>query len=440
MSSNARPRHSRRSGETLEVEIEKSVNRGFGLARIDGVVCLVRGAYPGERWRVVITSTGRSHVEATGRDLLRPHPGRRASPCPVFPDCGGCAHLDLDQETQREIKLSALAETLSRAGVGWSGPTEIAASPPTGWRTRATLHVGEDDAGGAVLGLRRSGGHDIVVAGACLQLSAAANMVVQGLRRLLVSAPDRTGLEGVALAESMTGDQLVVTFEGQISRGLASYLRQRALDVPGITGAGIATPRSGWRRLGGGAFLEHQVGALALRAHARSFFQSNRYLVGALVEEVERHVTEGAPVLDLYSGVGLFALALARSGHAVTAVEGNPLAVADGRENARTAGYDQGQVKVIGRPVESFLGWPAERSGEAIVVDPPRSGLGQALSRAIAARRPAVLVYVSCDPATLARDLSVLRASGLDVVSLRAFDLFPGTFHVETVAALMPGR
>jgi 23S rRNA (uracil1939-C5)-methyltransferase len=169
-----------------------------------------------------------------------------------------------------------------------------------------------------------------------------------------------------------------------------------------------------------------------LQRHAESFFQGNRYLLPALVTAVAAAVPDAGEVLDLYAGVGLFAVALAALGHMeVTAIEGDRAGGADLRENARA---HEPRVNVRIARVEDYLAGRRDRRPATVIVDPPRTGLSKEAAEAIVRQAPARIVYVSCDPPTLARDARRLLDAGYRLDSLRAFDLFPNTPHVETLA------
>jgi 23S rRNA (uracil1939-C5)-methyltransferase len=180
--------------------------------------------------------------------------------------------------------------------------------------------------------------------------------------------------------------------------------------------------------------VQAMIGGAALRSHVLSFFQGNRHLVAELVDEVSRHVPGGEALIDLYGGVGLFALPLAGRFAEVVCVEGDPVAVTDARANARAVAADN--VRVLAGDVVRVLGSLPQRAGERVIIDPPRAGAGPAVVDALTARRPLGVTYVSCDPPTLARDLARFVRQGYALQSVAALDLFPGTYHIETVAHL----
>jgi 23S rRNA (uracil1939-C5)-methyltransferase len=213
-----------------------------------------------------------------------------------------------------------------------------------------------------------------------------------------------------------------------------------ASGAPWLTGLGLVAGGEGGRYVGlaGEPSIENQAAGQGYRSHVLSFFQANRHLLDPFVRRVREWTGRGAPVLDLYAGVGLFSLALSDGAPAVTAVEQDARSAADAEHNARRAG--QANVRVIRGEVGEVLAALPVQPGEEVVLDPPRAGAGQGVVRQIAARGPAGVVYVSCDPTTLGRDLAVFAEAGYQPERIAAFDMFPDTFHLETVVRLTPRR
>ena len=425
-------------GDHIVVTIEKGIYGGLGLARHQGQVVLVPRAFRGDRGRVVVESVTRGYARATIEELESPAAERRSSPCPYSDRCGGCAYQEIAYPEQLALKQAILVETLRRGGAPWEGALPVVGSPEEGWRTRATLHF-RRVGGRLTLGFHRAGTHDVVDVESCLHLSSTMN---RAARSLLQALQQQAGLwprlKRLDLAESGDGSELVALLEGDLDARAAAGLASVGDGIPALTGLGAVEggrPRR-FVSLRGQPYVHATVGGIKLRAHVRSFFQANRFLVDALVDEVVSLLPAGGTVLDLYAGVGLFALRLAGGAERVLGAELNGTAVEDARINAKAAGIENVRV-VEGDVGEALASWRAE-AGERIVLDPPRTGAGPDVVEAVAARRPQAVVYVSCDPATLARDLANFRRAGYEADSIRAFDLFPDTAHLEAVVRLRP--
>ena len=423
-------------GALVEVPIEKGVFRGRGLARLAGRVVFVPRAHPGDRVRARITQVHAGWAEGALVEVLEPSPDRRASPCPYVPRCGGCAYQDYGPEAELRLKQEVLRESLARAGAPWEGPVTVHASPEAGWRMRASLHVARGD-DGLRLGLRQEGSRRVVDLEACLQLSDAANGAARAIHAGLASRPGLAArVHGLELLESADGRALVATLETALGRHEAPSLAALGAGVPGLAGFGVRTRTRSLEWLSGTPFVETSVLGVTLRVHASSFFQANRFLLEPLARTVLELVPPGdSRLLDLYAGVGLFALPLAaRDGCETIAVEQSRFAAEDALVSARRAGLPQLRVRAAG--VEESLRELPPREGERIVLDPPRTGAGRGVVEALVARQPAVVVYVSCDPPTLGRDLALFAAHGYRPDAVHLFDQFPKTFHMETVVRL----
>ena len=429
-----------RRDQRIEVTVERAVYRGQGLARHEGQVVFVPRGLPGDVLRVRVASVTPGYVKAEIEQVVTAGPGRSDARCPHFAQCGGCAYQHLDPAAQAALKESVLRDALRRAGTAWEGPIVVRPSPPEGWRTRATLHV-EQGRDGVRLGFHREASHDVVDIERCLQLSAPMMAGARGLRDALAARPGLArAVRDVELAESFDGRRLVASLETTLDPKEASGAASLGDAVPSLTGLGLVAGEGRRRRfllLRGDAHVDATVHGLHLRAHVQSFFQANRFLVDALVQEVLDRTPAGGSVLDLYAGVGLFALPLGRRAEEVRGLELSPNAVEDARANAAAAGLSH--VRIHSGDVREMAELPP-RPDERIVLDPPRTGAGAEVVRMVAARKPSSVVYVSCDPPTLGRDLKVFAAEGYAPDSIAAFDLFPDTFHVETVVHLAPRR
>jgi len=306
---------------------------------------------------------------------------------------------------QLRVKESVLRESLGRAGAPWEGPVEVHASPERGWRMRASLHF-SIGANGLELGLRQEGTRRVVDVLACLQLSERMNRAARAFRAALAETPALgPRLRGLDLLESPDGGALLASLETTLAPREAPPLVSLATRVPGLDGFGVATgPRLQW--LYGTPFVEASVLGVVLRARTRSFFQANRFLLEPLARTVVDLVPAGdGRVVDLYAGVGLFALPLAARGEPhVLAVEWSSSAAEDARWAAHRNGLEG--VRVVTGDVARALAEAGPGAEERIVLDPPRAGAGPEVVALVADRAPSSIVYVSCDPPTLGRDLA----------------------------------
>ena len=389
------------------------------IARHDGAIVFVSGAIPGEVVEAEVEKTQRGTVWASTRQVLEPSPDRIDAPEGA---CGGSVFAHIAYERQRQLKGAIIEDAFRRIGrITLDSPTEVAASPIDGYRMRARLHVSNGR-----IGFFREGTHSLCDAAPTRQLRGDTIDVIRRLEASIAKAP-RPVVGDIEIAENVDAAERAIHFEllpDADPSGLAALAR-----IDGVTGASCAHPENPRTiELFGSPIVSDVIRTVPLSRHVRSFFQGNRYLLDAFVGHVVSHVTAG-PLIDLYAGVGLFSLTAAAAGAGpITAVEGDPFAVRDLKRNAK------GAVDVVELPVEQFMDRSAERA-TTVIVDPPRTGMSKdALARAMAVGAPR-FVYVSCDVATLARDSRLLLDAGYRMSSIRAFDLFPNTAHVETVIA-----
>ena len=378
------------------VEIEKLAAGGEGVAHApDGRVVFVAASAPGDRVQVRVVEEHPKWLRGEIETLEASGPGRVEPRCPLFLRCGGCSWQHLDYATQLAAKAEILRDAIVRiGGLALPGEVEVVPSSPFGYRGRARVGVA-----GGVVGFRRLRSHALERATACPVLVPELE---SALAALAAAPPARDGE-----IELCAGD------DGRV----------RAWGPGGL--------------LHGEAQLAIDAGSARVFVSPGVFFQGNVPLRGALLAAVLEAAGDGARALELCAGAGFFSFGLAERFQEVLAVESNPPAVRDLRRNLAANGVKN--VRVECAPLERFLA-SAEPRGyapDAIVVDPPRTGLGTALAKDLAAAAGAArVVYVSCEPATLARDLAVLAAEGLRLVSLRGYDLFPQTAHVEAIAVL----
>jgi 23S rRNA (uracil1939-C5)-methyltransferase len=396
-------------GELYDVSIGKLVYGGDGLAHIGSQAVFVPYAAVGDLVRVRITSVERSYARAVIEELLQPSPARRTPPCAQFGVCGGCQLQHLDYAAQLEAKVAFVRESLRRlGGIEWDGEIAVRAAEEFGYRSRAELKVARDEQGPNAktrIGYFRAGTQEVCEVEECLILMPAANRELQRLRAEPGSIPS-----DATRVHFTVGDEEVIVTPATGENG-----KSEAVDALGTA---------------------HQmIGGIHYGFGVRSFFQGNRLLVEELVKAAIGDA-EGKLAVDLYAGVGLFSLQLAKTFEQVCAVEGNRAAAGHGIENARANNLTNVRYEAIS--VEAWLKYKSAElpRPDFVLLDPPRAGLGgQVIERLTAMASPRI-AYVSCDPATLARDLRSLVEYGYRIDSITALDMFPQTFHVEIVVQL----
>lgn len=419
----------------LTLDIEKVAIGGRMIARHDGRVVLVAGVIPGERVRARIERVQRDVIYATVTEVLRAHPARRSPG--RDPACGGMTMSHVTPEHQRALKADMVADAFARIGrLALGTEVPVAASPDDAYRMRARVHLR-----GGLLGSFREGSHEICEVGQTGQLSEPC---LAALAALAETCARRgvTHVDAIDLAENLDGRQRVVNLEQPEDPALTARLLADLSMIDGVTGVTRTTRRGGVPRAHGGrpwvedplaAFIGdrgHVAADVLLRRQPTAFFQANRFLTPVLAQQVTEALIDG-PVLDLYTGVGLFALCAAAAGHEpVVAVEGDAVSVADLHENAKPFGR---RVRVEHQPVEAYLRQARRARIETMIVDPPRTGMSKDALAGVIALEPPRVVYVSCDVATLARDAQRLVRSGYRLERLAGFDLFPNTPHVEVM-------
>jgi 23S rRNA (uracil1939-C5)-methyltransferase len=416
-------------GDVIEVLVEKPAAGGRMIARHEGQILLVTAAIPGERVSARIERVEKRLAFASTVRVLSPSSDRRDPG--RDPLCGGCLYAHIAYAAQVRLKSEIIADAFSRIGrIPVSAPISVVSSPETGYRMRARLHVASDTAG-----FYREHTHEICDARQTGQLANASVDAID--RALLASGDGRGSVEALEISENIAGDQRALHFDIVPDARTFHAALDRIVVAAGLTGA-TARGRVGPLVRAGDSAVADPLSALTgdpavtgrLRRQPTSFFQANRFLLGRLVRTVVDAVPLDGPVLDLYAGVGLFSAALAATGRQrITAVEGDRNSAADLKENAAQF---SAAIRAITARVEDYA--DAQRGmAETIVVDPPRSGMSREAVDGIARHGASRIVYVSCDPPTMARDARRLLDAGYDVTSLQGFDLFPNTPHVESV-------
>ena len=453
-----------RPGQEIAVDIERVAMEGRGVGRVDEMVVFVDKALPGELVRARVGRVKSSFALARTLEVLRPAPQRVAGRCAHLEVCGGCTWQELGYEAQLDAKTGLVQEALARLGGcrDLDVPRALPAPQPFFYRNKMEYSFFAGHDGEIVLGLHTPGTFDRVFdLEACWLMSEQSNRIVERVRQLAArsgkpayhSRRHQGFWRYLVLREAKsTGQTMVnlVTHEGpipnqhEIVAGLTAEFPAIASLLRSVN-TRRATIAVGEREevLAGGPEIEERLGDLRFRISANSFFQTNsaqaERLFGLVVEWAD--LQGGEEVLDLYAGTGAISLFLARRARRVTGIELVADSVAMAEKNAALNGIDN--CRFLGGEVRDFF---KKRAGEAataqvVVVDPPRAGLHADVAHALRLLGPPRLVYVSCNPATLARDVQVLGAGGVYALRrVQPVDMFPHTCHIECVALLERAR
>jgi 23S rRNA (uracil1939-C5)-methyltransferase len=405
----------------MEVTIERILPGGLGLAHADGKTVMVSLAAPGDQLRVQVERVKGNVSFASIEEIIIPSPHRVEPPCPYFGRCGGCDFQQMNYEAQLQAKVEIVRDCLHRLGRIENLPDFQITPAPDPWHYRSRAQW-QYDAVQQKLGYFESGSRTVCDVAACGVLAPALQETLESLRARLAdgSLPENVrdfraviGNEGVSLSPAVRSPTVK---EGSDPRND----RKENSDVS--------------RAIHGETYLQN----------AESFFQANEGLLPQLIDAAIGDAS-GATALDLYCGVGLFTLPLARRFKQVIGVESDAAAVGFARQNLSNASLMNAEIdnQNVGRWLEDLrrnsLPRPSEMLAAAIefvLLDPPRTGAESRVITGILDFKPRKISYVSCDPATLARDLRKLIAAGYTLESISAFDMFPQTHHVETVVRL----
>jgi len=429
--------------DELQLLIEKLVYGGDGLGHADGNTVFAPYVLPAEEIRAEITSRKKKLVWAKPLEILKPSADRTKPICPHFGTCGGCHYQHASYEAQVKLKLEILRETLSRmGGVNWTGEIKTHTAEPLHYRNRAQWAV--RNANPRALGYYLPESNAIVPIDRCDVLSPTLADTFSRLQELSRSASlPQEALEIEAFVDSAdSGVALNVAFK-EFTKPVAELTKLFHEAVPALKSLLLLDQKKNRFELSGPGYLIQQAGGYQFRVSHLSFFQVNRFLVEDLLNTVVAGAT-GDLALDLYAGVGFFTLPLTKTFQRVVSVDSNLSATRNLRENADTA-----DKSIVSQHVqtEEFLKTATE-APDFVVLDPPRAGLGQVSAQKLADLGPKEIAYLSCDPPTLARDLAILLQTPrkpadatpathrYEIQSVDFFDLFPQTFHIETLVRL----
>lgn len=427
----------------MDVKIEKLVYGGEGLGHAEGNTVFVPFVLPEETVCIDAVERKKKFVRGALNSIITPSAERIEPRCPHFYTCGGCHYQHIPPEAQLRYKEEILRDTLRRIGhIDWREPITLHASPPWGYRNRAQWKVrpaGRDEkqsgkaAGKLEIGYFRAGSVALVPVHECAVLSIRLENALKALRNAFLAGEFPSSIREVEAFADGADENLLLTvsfagFPATLPH-VADTLRAHIPNIASILFHDTSRERM---ELVGRGYLNYQAAGNSYRVGHMSFFQVNRFLIDEMVASVVGAEMEGEMALDLFCGVGLFTLPLTQRFRRVVGVESNPATVRDLELNL-TANARRAEIRNAG--VDEFLRKFTEPP-QLVIMDPPRAGLtSESLSRLVRLR-PERITYVSCEPSTLARDLAALSKSAYAVKEVHLFDLFPQTFHIETVVKL----
>lgn len=426
----------------MEVRIEKLVYGGDGLAHHDGHTVFVPLVLPGELVQIGAHVRKRKFIRGRLERVLENSPERVAAPCPHFGSCGGCQYQHMPYAAQLRYKAEILRETLGRIGrIQWDGPIETHESPPFGYRNRAQWKLGAGPAEGEPrvgIGYFEAGTTNLCPVTECPILSPRLAETLSQLRELLSQGQALAGIDEIEAFADGKDESILLNLSGERLAGsdesIAAALRK---SVPGVESILIQDRRADTFHLSGPGHLSYFTAGFPYRVGHLSFFQVNRFVLEALVTSVVGDA-RGRLALDLFAGVGLFSVALGKQFERVLGVESNLAAARDLEANLKGSGGASPSSRHS--TTEAFLARWRERP-DLVVLDPPRAGVEPEVLARLKKLAPERIHYLSCDPATLGRDLALLvgpkEAHGpYGIEAIHLFDIFPQTYHMEVLVRL----
>jgi 23S rRNA (uracil1939-C5)-methyltransferase len=424
------------------LHIEKLIYGGDGLARVAGddgrnKAVFVPFVIADENVEATLIEEKPGFARAQTASVAEPSPHRVQPPCSYFFRCGGCQYQHISYEHQLQAKSEIQLESLQRvAKIARTDPPVVHASPPWNYRNRTRMKV--STGGEFAIGYYRFRSHELLPVTECPISSPLINRALAGIWELGHAAKIRGVSEIEFFADAEDAHLLIELFaidpKSADTRRTAEAIRERMPEVAGVWAfrrqRDEEAPATEATFISGESSVTYRTSTATYQVTGGSFFQANRFLVDELVSIVCEGES-GVHALDLYAGVGLFSVALAKQFEKVTAAEVSPPSADDLHTNAPR------NMKAVRVATEDYLTRNAKKQRpDLIVVDPPRGGLGKRVTESLVKLAPPQITYVSCDPTTLARDLYALLGAGYKISELHLVDLFPQTFHIESVVKL----
>lgn len=425
--------------DAIDVRIEKLVYGGEGLAHHEGHTVFAPFVLPDEEVSIEPVEKRKKFIRGRVAQIKTPSADRAAAPCPYFGVCGGCDYQHIPYELQLRYKTDILRETLARLGrVRWDGPIVPHTSPPFAYRNRVQWKIAADASGARGIGYFQAGSQKLCAIRQCPIASPKLNEALGAIVNLLEAGKLPPGLREIEAFADQDDERLLLNLAIEDAKDTSPQVAElfRA-SLPAVDSLLIHDQRTDNFGLFGPGYINYRTGEHTYRIGHLSFFQVNRFVVDEMVRTVIGD-GRGRLALDLFAGVGLFSAPLANRFERVIAVESNAAAARDLETNLQASGAASPNWRHT--TVEAFLEQWRDRP-DLVVLDPPRTGVpARALTRLVKIG-PQEIVYLSCDPATLARDLAAIAGDEQNprdyrISELHLVDIFPQTYHIEALVRL----
>jgi 23S rRNA (uracil1939-C5)-methyltransferase len=423
----------------MDLVVERLGIHGEGVSRLDGLTIFVDGALPQEVVEADIYEQKKHFARARTLQLLKESPHRVQPPCPLFGRCGGCQLMHLNYEQQLEAKRARIVDALQRIAKLDVVVAPCLASPkPFAYRNKIQLPLSPRRR----LGLYAFNTHELVEIDNCPIHCDLGEKVMQGIQQLLLNYPEELDMRHLLIKTAMHTGQVLVILVTQSDRSLTGLAKQIMTSLPQVKGVvqninssnGNTILSTNYRLLAGQGWIEEQLNGLLFKVSPASFFQVNPIQAELLYKHVVElaHLAGKERVLDAYCGVGTLALILAKNASEVIGIDSVVEAIDDARDNARRNQLHNARF-IVGLAEEQITTLEAI---DVAILNPPRKGCAAVLLDQLVEKKPKRIIYISCDPATLARDLKLLHHKGYQVESVQPLDMFPQTMHVECIVSL----
>ncbi len=436
---------SERTEQSHLTRIQGYSHSGEGVGRLQEKPVFIPLSIKGELVRFRILQEKSRYLRGELMEVLERGPGRAEPPCPLFPRCGGCQLQHQSYEEQMQFKQQLVTSSLQRLGGFYNPPVRevLGMSHPWHYRHTARFHVARGDRWPEI-GYFQGRSQSLLPIDTCALLPEEFPAILSriGTRLRQLQTPESFPAQEVTLRKGWGTGELLVRFMGGMMPDSAKtgFIDSLKDNVPGLVGIQYDTPEShgptGRESTWGRDYYREKIAGAIFQVPAAAFFQNNPQQAARLVSVVHALAEPGASetIVDLYCGVGLFALTLAPLYQNVWGIEENRQAVDAAGQNARLNGIDN--CRFLAGTVEKSLSKIAGQQVQTLILDPPRTGCSPAAIQAICTASPRRIIYVSCNPSTLARDLAILAGRGYRIEIVQPVDMFPQTYHVECVALM----